>query len=33
MRELFQRYGVGTVEAVMRAEIDASERQMRERLR
>ena len=31
--ELFQRYGVGTVEAVMGAEIDASERRMRERLR
>ena len=33
MGELFQRYGVGTVEAVMGAEIDASERRMRERLR
>jgi N-methylhydantoinase B len=30
--ELFQRYGVETVEGVMAAEIDASERRMRERL-
>ena len=33
LAELFQRYGVATVEGVMAAEIDASERRMRERLR
>lgn len=33
MRDLFRRYGVDTVEGVMAAEIDASERRMRERLR
>lgn len=33
LRELFDRYGVATVEGVMAAEIDASERRMRERLR
>jgi N-methylhydantoinase B len=33
MIELFGRYGVDTVEAVMNAEIDASERRMREKLR
>lgn len=33
LAELFARYGVGTVEGVMAAEIDSSERRMRERLR
>jgi len=33
LSELFQRYGTETVEGVMAAEIDASERRMRERLR
>jgi N-methylhydantoinase B len=33
VRELIRRYGVETVEGVMHAEIEASERRMRERLR